>query len=83
MWDGHSFSGGGGALLDGGSLDCVRKGRFSIVTARIITLAFICYNKSIQISIIICIRFILLFVALRLNLLRNITGNGGLVVGGE
>jgi hypothetical protein len=39
-----------------------RNGRFSIVTIRLATLTFIWNNKSVQISIFISIRLILLFI---------------------
>ena len=50
-----------GAFLDWGSF-CFRKGRFSIVTTLFVTLAFIWYDEPIQVAIIICILFIILFV---------------------
>ena len=49
-----------GAFLDWGSF-CFRNGRFSIVLVCIIfvTLAFICYNESVQVSIFIRVRLVI------------------------
>lgn len=50
-----------GAFLDGGSRSfCFRNGRFSIVvTTLFVTLAFICYNETIQVPIFIRVRLTL------------------------
>ena len=50
-----------GAFLDWGSRSfCFRNGRFSIVVTAIfyVTLAFICYNETIQVAIFIRVRLV-------------------------
>ena len=51
-----------GAFLDWGSRSfCFRNGRFSIVVTAIfyVTLAFICYNETIQVAIFIRVRLVI------------------------
>ena len=48
-----------GAFLDGGSRSlCFRNGRFSITTL-FVTLAFICYNETVQITIFVRVRLVI------------------------
>ena len=53
----------GGAFLDWGSRSfCFRNGRFSITTTLFVTLAFICYNETIQVAIFIRVRLVIVLV---------------------